>query len=98
MECVHQFQHLVDHINGEESNKFTNTLGESVIVTVQDNEDATAELLCSLSFYSLLVCSVAACHHTCTLYMMCIHNSVKLLFWCVHACMHLSVNVENGNI
>jgi len=44
----------VDHINGEESNKFTNKLGESVVVTVQDSEDATAELLCLLSFYSLI--------------------------------------------
>jgi len=51
---VFQFSHLVDHINGEESNKFTNTLGESVVVTVQDSEDATAELLCLLSFYSLI--------------------------------------------
>jgi len=50
---VFQFKHLVDHINGEESNKFTNTLGESVVVTVQDSEDATAELLSALSFFSL---------------------------------------------
>jgi len=55
VQCVFQFCYLVDHINGEESNKFTNTLGESVVVTVQDSEDATAELLCLLSFYSLIV-------------------------------------------
>lgn len=88
----------MDHINGEESNKFTNTLGESVIVTVQDDEDATAELLCSLLFYSLLACSVAVCRYA--LYMICIHNSVQLLFWCVHAmcvhaCVHISVDVGN---
>lgn len=35
----------MDHINGEESNKFTNILGESVVVTIQDSEDATSELL-----------------------------------------------------
>jgi len=40
----------VDNIHGEESNKFTNTLGESIVVTVQDSEDATSELLCLLSF------------------------------------------------
>jgi len=55
VECVFQFGHLVDHINGEESNKFTNTLGESVVVTVQDSEDATAELLSLLSFYCVIV-------------------------------------------
>lgn len=54
-----QFDYLVQHINGEESNKFTNTLGESVVVTVQDSEAATAELLCLLSFYSVIVhCAV----------------------------------------
>jgi len=50
VQYVFQFSHLVDHIKGEESNKFTNTLGESVVVTVQDSEDATAELLCLFDF------------------------------------------------
>ena len=54
VQCLFQFQSLVDHISGEESNKFTNTLGESVVVTIQDSEDATAELLCLLSSYSLI--------------------------------------------
>ena len=46
---IFQFRYLVDHINGEESNKFTNILGESVVVTIQESEDATSELLCLLS-------------------------------------------------
>ena len=53
--CAFQFSRLVNHIDGEESNKFTNTLGESVVITVQDTEDATAELLCLLSFCSVSV-------------------------------------------
>ena len=33
------------HIYGEESNEFTNTLGETVEVSVQTKEEETAQLL-----------------------------------------------------
>ena len=39
------FPVLGKHIFGEESNKFTNTLGETIIVSVQDDETKTKKLL-----------------------------------------------------
>ena len=36
---------MTDNIFGEESNKFTNSLGESITVSVQETPEATAELL-----------------------------------------------------
>jgi len=62
VQFVFQFSYLVDHIHGEESNKFTNTLGESVVVTVQDSEDATSELLCLLSFFCFVLSCLSLCH------------------------------------
>jgi S-adenosylmethionine hydrolase len=41
-----QFGALAANIRGEESNKFTNTLGETIAVQVEANESATAALLC----------------------------------------------------
>ena len=39
------FPVLGKHIFGEESNKFTNTLGENIIVSVQEDEDKTQKML-----------------------------------------------------
>lgn len=36
---------MVDNIKGEESNKFTNTIGESIHVKVKDTEQETCALL-----------------------------------------------------
>lgn len=43
-----QFPDLIDQIHGEESNKFSNTLGETITVEVQETEAATSELLCKV--------------------------------------------------
>ncbi|NP_001158760.1 Inositol polyphosphate 1-phosphatase [Salmo salar] len=43
-----QFPEMIDHIHGEESNKFENGLGESVIVTVCGTEKETAALLATV--------------------------------------------------
>ncbi|CAB1353913.1 unnamed protein product, partial [Coregonus sp. 'balchen'] len=43
-----QFPEMIDHIQGEESNKFENGLGESVIVTVCGMEKETAALLATV--------------------------------------------------
>ncbi|KAH3719090.1 inositol polyphosphate 1-phosphatase-like [Dreissena polymorpha] len=43
-----KFPGLVDSICGEESNKFTNTLGDSVIVQIQDTPELTKRLLCQV--------------------------------------------------
>ncbi|XP_057701472.1 inositol polyphosphate 1-phosphatase isoform X2 [Corythoichthys intestinalis] len=43
-----QFPEIVDFIQGEESNKFENGLGESVTVTVRDTEEETAALLATV--------------------------------------------------
>jgi hypothetical protein len=43
-----KFGCLAEHISGEESNKFTNTLGESIVVSIQDTETQTALLLRSV--------------------------------------------------
>ena len=40
-----QFGGLKERIDGEESNHFMNTLGESVDISVQADKAATAELL-----------------------------------------------------
>lgn len=40
-----KFPEILKNINGEESNSFTNRLGESVSVKVGDNEDETAKCL-----------------------------------------------------
>ena len=42
---VLQFVGIEKHIYGEESNEFTNTLGETVQVSVQASEEETAQLL-----------------------------------------------------
>lgn len=43
-----QFPELTDQIHGEESNKFSNTLGETITVEVKETEAETAELLCKV--------------------------------------------------
>ena len=40
-----KFPQLESSIFGEESNKFTNTLGETVLVTIQEDESKTKDLL-----------------------------------------------------
>jgi inositol polyphosphate 1-phosphatase len=40
-----QFPELIGFIQGEESNLFTNTLGETIEVKVMSTQDETAELL-----------------------------------------------------
>ena len=40
-----KFPQLESFIFGEESNKFTNTLGETILVTIQENESKTKDLL-----------------------------------------------------
>ena len=40
-----QFHGLADNIRGEESNTFTNTLGESITVKLMGSVGQTAELL-----------------------------------------------------
>ncbi|KAF4533199.1 hypothetical protein B566_EDAN001741 [Ephemera danica] len=42
------FPEIADNIKGEESNMFTNTLGESISVQVQDLEEETSALLCKV--------------------------------------------------
>ncbi|XP_072041881.1 inositol polyphosphate 1-phosphatase-like [Amphiura filiformis] len=44
-EVSKQHPSLADHVLGEESNKFTNTLGETIVVAVQDTEQQTCSLL-----------------------------------------------------
>lgn len=43
--CMLQFPELIGFIQGEESNLFTNTLGETIEVKVMSTQDETAELL-----------------------------------------------------
>jgi hypothetical protein len=43
--CILQFPELIGFIQGEESNLFTNTLGETIEVKVMSTQDETAELL-----------------------------------------------------
>ncbi|XP_061185939.1 inositol polyphosphate 1-phosphatase-like [Saccostrea echinata] len=43
-----QFPGIGDSIYGEESNKFTNVLGESISVRLLKDQEATAQLLCSV--------------------------------------------------
>lgn len=40
-----QFEGLEEYVKGEESNTFSNTLGETVYVEVQNDADATADML-----------------------------------------------------
>ena len=47
-------------IYGEESNKFTNTLGDSVVVEIQETPDQTEQLLSEvyhLTFFALYTCT-----------------------------------------
>ena len=44
IECF-QFSGVKEHIYGEESNKFTNVLGETIEVGIQSDVDATRDLL-----------------------------------------------------
>ncbi|XP_022080167.1 inositol polyphosphate 1-phosphatase-like [Acanthaster planci] len=44
-EIAKKFPNLGDYVFGEETNKFTNTLGESITVAVQSTEDQTCQLL-----------------------------------------------------
>ena len=48
---VLQFSGIADNINGEESNKFTNTLGETVEVAVKGTQEETAQLLSKESYW-----------------------------------------------
>jgi len=50
-----QFPAIVDHIFGEESNTFSNTLGDTITVKVQVDQAATAALL------SMVCTSVISC-------------------------------------
>ncbi|ELT90747.1 hypothetical protein CAPTEDRAFT_155188 [Capitella teleta] len=43
-----KFPSLVANIRGEESNTFTNTLGESITVQLQEDIESTAQLLCKV--------------------------------------------------
>lgn len=43
-----QFPGVKDNIYGEESNKFTNALGETITVEILSTPGETAELLCEL--------------------------------------------------
>ena len=45
LSSINQFVGIEAHIFGEESNEFTNTLGETVQIGVQANEEDTAQLL-----------------------------------------------------
>ena len=40
-----QFRGVKEHIYGEESNKFTNVLGETIEISIQADVDATRDLL-----------------------------------------------------
>lgn len=40
-----QFPELAEHIHGEESNSFSNTLGETITVEIRETQQETAELL-----------------------------------------------------
>lgn len=40
-----QFPELAEHIHGEESNSFSNTLGETITVEIRETQQKTAELL-----------------------------------------------------
>ncbi|XP_010879712.1 inositol polyphosphate 1-phosphatase [Esox lucius] len=58
-----QFPEMIGHIHGEESNKFENGLGESVIVTVCGTEKETATLLATVldgdqTAAALLACAI----------------------------------------
>lgn len=48
---VCQFAGIENHIYGEESNEFTNTLGETVLVSIQASAKETAQLLGSYPSY-----------------------------------------------
>ncbi|KAJ7999530.1 hypothetical protein DPEC_G00195380 [Dallia pectoralis] len=55
-----QFPEMIDHIHGEESNKFENGLGESVIVTVCGTEEETASLLATVLDGDLIAAALLA--------------------------------------
>jgi hypothetical protein len=70
-----QFPAIADHIFGEESNTFSNTLGDTIIVEVQADQAATASLLSTVCrsviscfFIIQFIHTLACCqHNTCCL-------------------------------
>ncbi|XP_064824261.1 inositol polyphosphate 1-phosphatase-like [Oncorhynchus masou masou] len=56
-----QFPEIIDHIQGEESNKFENGRGESVIVTVCGTEKETAALLATVLDGDQMAATLLAC-------------------------------------
>jgi hypothetical protein len=52
---IFQFPGIKGSIYGEESNKFTNTLGDSVVVEIQDTPVETRNLLSEVYHFSILL-------------------------------------------
>lgn len=66
-----QYCDIADFIRGEENNKLTNTLGETVIVDVKETEEETAALLAKVLDGNMRAAGLLAS---------CVHNNVTISF------------------
>ena len=92
-----QYPGISDNIYGEESNLFTNTLGETVTVEIQDNAEDTSELLCESAYtdrnYNVIVPIEVRWHFacTCTCNVKAFNNSTIIRFNWSYRCKYMYI-------